>query len=378
VTVSRPPANGKSTPSLFPTLTANQLDRAEFLGRFVANVTFLAPFAFWIYAIRSKTGSGSSSEFSGCGLLALAVPVLCTIAPWSATKLPMRFRGKASLFSQCDMTFGMLAVIAAVAVYCFTGTIDLRTNVNALLTTARPKKAVDVPSMSKETFETLADIANLAMPFYATTVYGVHGRLIVTIYRIEATRLDIHKPTEAQIEANRQKDAQADKKEVPTDVHGRRPVTLAEAELAQEEMGRWIGEGKSHLAVTITFVTILANWYTVEELFWPVLRSLDRDDFENRFYLACNMWGMHLLTPMVVVPLSGTIISFVFGGFVRVKQLWAYTEQWGVNEREKHRLKDLAQRRKMLAATSTGDLDSSLTDRKESAEVEALLVSEKP
>jgi hypothetical protein len=89
------------------------------------------------------------------------------------------------------------------------------------------------------------------------------------------------------------------------------------------------------------------------------------------------MWLLYLLTPLVVVPLCATIVYFSFGGSSRVKELWTYTEHWGVDEQENCRLKELAQRRKMLAATSTGDPDNSLVYTKESAEVEALLVGEK-
>ena len=382
VAVSRPSANGTWNPVCRPMLCANQLDRAEFLGRFTANAVFLAPFAFILYKIRSMAGSAAFSEGAGSGLLALAVPIVFTMAPGSAANIPMSVRGKASLLSQCAFPY-IIAAIVTVILVCtdkngFWGSAIREGMKQSTFFTASPEKFNSAhgssASLSKEAVETLLNLVNLSLPLFALLGCGAYHSLIGIITRVEAKSQGLDYPTEAQIEAQRKKNETADAQNLPTDVHGRRPVALAEAQLTQEELRLWVG--KVPIAVFTACITVFVHSLLVQFML-PLVGDMGRDDYIQRFDLARKMWRIFFLTPFVAVPVFATLTALFLGGFTSAKQLWSYTEQWGVDEQEKRRLKDLALRRKMLAAAGKSGSYASAIDTKEGAEVEALLIAEK-
>jgi hypothetical protein len=304
------------------------------------------------------------------------------MAPWSAAQLPIPFRGKNSFLSLCISDYVLVAIIVFSTSYggpaSWTGALlDVTVRLPFFFPPSESFSSSNAKfkssAMPRETVEALVDLVNLALPIYAMMLSNIYTSLIGMLFRIEAKQVDLHRPTEVQIEANRSKNALADDQSTPTDVHGRRPVALAEAELSLADMKLLLGGSpKAPVALMTAGFAILVQYFMLQLLLPPVT-EIGRDDLLHRFELILKTWKMLSLTPFVVVSVSATIFSFVKGGWAGVKQLWSYTEQWGVDAQEKRRLKDLAERRKMLAAAGKGDLDASTTEKLESSEVEALL-----
>jgi hypothetical protein len=287
-------------------------------------------------------------------------------------------RGKASLLSVCLIPFAYTAFGAAVVFVCGDKSESTAIRLLEFITSSRkPSTNTDRRPLlwPEEITGPMLDIMHLKLLLAAVLTCGIYTSMISMLFRYEATRAGLHHPSEAQIESHHKRNLKANDHSIPTDVHGRRPVVLSEADLTQKEMRLWAGSAP--VAWLTTGVTLLVNVITVQYFGLSGVEGIGRDDFENRLNAVLKIWAIYLLTPFVVVPLSATLASLMIGGRAHVKELWSYTEQWGVDYQEKHRLGDLARRRSMLAAAVKGDPDANAIDTWESSEVEALFVSEK-
>ena len=379
---SRPPFDGARQPRFQPGLAANQLDRAEFFRRTIPNAIFLAPFAHLVYSFRCITGPEAFSEQAGSGLGALAIPIICTMAPWAVANFPTRLRGKSSLLSQCAPLYVLFAIFYAMLVCTDQDGTWGRAIREAFKKTdvvnMSPKRVRSVDGVSEqlpeEAVEIWLDKVCILFPLIAMLGCGVYNVLIGILLRFEATQLGLDHPTEAQVKAHREKNRRANAQNVATDLHGRRPVALAEAELTKEEMREWME--KARIALITARLTMIVNCVALMPII-PYIQAMRRDDFDHRLGLAQMMWTASFTIPFVTVPLFATLAALFTGGFTRVKQLWSYTEQWGVDEREKRRLKVFAHRCEILATAGKSKPHANAVDEKEGAEVEAFLVAEK-